>query len=127
MMKFNIQMFGGRGATSGSTLKNLKVKEEKIRKEMVKIYNENSGFSRIDIKSVANALDKWNKLRKQANDIRTKINAKEEKTKKRQNNEKSNSFVNAYGEATKREITNATYKRQQSKMQKQVLRNLGYK
>ena len=46
---------------------------------------------------------------------------------KRQNNEKNNSFVNAYGEATKREITNATYKRQQSKIQKQVLRNLGYK
>ena len=127
MMKLNIQRFGGRGATSGGTLKSLKVKEEKIRKEMVKIYNENSGFARTDIKSVANARDKWNKLRKQANDIKTKINAKEEKSKKRQNNEKSNIFVNAYGEATKREITNVTYKRQQSKIQKQVLRNLGYK
>ena len=117
---------GGRGASSGNTINGLKNREDTIRKQMIKLYNENSGFYRIDIKSVQQARDKWYSLQREADTLRDKRNKLEKKNENKQTTSKRKTFVNSYGEATNREITSATYKRQQSRVQKQILRNMGY-
>ena len=117
---------GGRGASSGNSINSLKSREDTIRKQMTKLYNENSGFMRNDIKSVQQAHDKWYSLKREADSLRNKRNKLEEKNKKPQTASQGKTFVNSYGEATTREITSATYKRQQSRVQKQILRNMGY-
>lgn len=117
---------GGRGASSGNTINGLKNREDTIRKQMTKLYNENSGFMRDDIKSVQQARDKWYSLKREADSLRDKRNKLEEKNKSQQTTSQRKTFVNSYGEATNREITSATYKRQQTRLQKQILKNMGY-
>lgn len=117
---------GGRGASSGTSINSLKNREDKIRKQMTKLYNENSGFMRNDVKGVQEAHDKWYKLKREADNLRNKRNKIEEKNKRKHTDNQNKTFVNSYGEATTREITSAAYKRHQGRLQKQILRNMGY-
>ena len=55
---------------------------------------------------------------------------KEEKNemakRKKPDEKKQKTFVNSFGEATTREITSASYTRAQRRMEKDILRNMGY-
>lgn len=114
---------GGRGASSGSSIKGLTQKESSLRQRMTKLYNENSGFARTDIKSVSEAKEEWYKLKKEADKIREKRESLQKPREQTRQTQKT--FVNSYGEATSREITNTTYKRQQRALEKRIRRNLG--
>ena len=139
-MKLDIQLFGGRGASSSggsrargrgsgsskASISDLRKQEQDIRNQMTDIYNQNSGFARTDLKSVSDAREKWYSLQKQANSLRDKISKEESKmTKSPTNNKSKKTFVNSYGEATKREITTSTYKRQQKRQSREIMRRLG--
>lgn len=128
MIELDIQLFGGRGASSSSTanIQQLRETEKNIREKMTKIYNDNSGFARTDLKSVQSAREEWYKLQKDANKIRDKINEEEEKRRKKSTSKNTTkTFVNSYGEATKRYITTSTYERARKRTERAVRRNLG--
>lgn len=55
----------------------------------------------------------------QAKRLRSSVRSGGEKQQKR-------TFVNSYGEATTRDITSVTYERARKRMEKAVLRNMGY-
>ena len=119
---------GGRGASSGSSIGTLQNRENKIREQMVKLYNDNGKFTRTELKSVNDAHKKWLQLKKKADSLRDKRQKieEEERKKKKTNVSTNKTFVNSYGEATTRNITSLTYDRQQKRRQRQVLKNMGY-
>lgn len=119
---------GGRGASAGNSISILQNRENRIREQMVKLYNDNGRFARTESKSVNDAHKRWLQLKKEADGLRDKRQKLEEKERgKRKSSSSNNSktFVNSYGEATKREITSSTYRRQQKRLEKSVRRNLG--
>lgn len=63
------------------------------------------------------------KIKENINSIRDKIS--EAKVKGEVNNETPKTFVNSFGEATKREITSLAFKRDQRRMEKDILLNMG--
>lgn len=119
---------GGRGASSGNSIRTLQNRENRIREQMVKLYNDNGKFTRTELKSVNDAHKKWLKLKKEADNLRDKRQGLEEKERKNRKTDSSTNktFVNSYGEATNRYITTTTYEKKQARMTRQVLRNMGY-
>ena len=143
LIELDIQKFGGRGASSSIAKQKPKsqlVNEyNKLRRENTSLYNEYNGFAlttsdRKEISKIESAKKKWNRNRQQMSKLSDEINKRDNESfqksirEHRKSGEKINldTFVNSYGEATKREITNSTYKRQQSRVQKQIRRNMGY-
>ena len=71
-------------------------------------------------KKYYNAQEKKVELQEaQRNVVKEIVRRKSEEAKKQKN---TKTFVNSFGEATKREITSATYKRWQKRLDKQFLR-----
>lgn len=142
-IELDIQKFGGRGASSSIAKQKPKsqlVNEyNKLRRENTSLYNEYNGFAlttsdKKEIAKIESAKKKWNRNRQQMSKLSDEINKRDNESfqktirEHRKSGEKINldTFVNSYGEATKREITTSTYKRQQSRVQKQIRRNMGY-
>ena len=114
---------------SGNSISILQNRENRIREQMVKLYNDNGSFARTELKSVNDAHKRWLQLKKEADglrDKRQKLEDEERKKRKSSSSNNSKTFVNSYGEATKREITTSTYKRAMKRQNKNVLRNMGY-
>lgn len=143
LIELDIQKFGGRGASSSIAKQKSKsqlVNEyNKLRRENTSLYNEYNGFAlttsdKKEIAKIESAKKKWNRNRQQMSKLSDEINKRDNESfqktirEHRKSGEKINldTFVNSYGEATKREITTSTYKRQQSRVQKQIRRNMGY-
>lgn len=134
---------GGRGASSGlkrgisnsnrnsigsidDRLKVLDNQIEEINKQLEflsdKIYPHQSGYSEENNQ-------KYYDLQSKKQDINKKrSNLLDEKVKNQPKQEKKEhkTFVNSFGEATKREITSASEKRAQKRLDKAILRNMGY-
>ena len=70
-------------------------------------------------------LKEFQEVRKEKEALEEEIRLKELKNKNKYNSS-NKTFINSFGEATKRNIETQTYKRQQSKINKLILRNLGY-
>lgn len=120
---------GGRGASAGNSISILQNRENRIREQMVKLYNDNGRFARTESKSVNDAHKRWLQLKKEADGLRDKRQKLEEKERgKRKSSSSNNSktFVNSYGEATTRNITTTTYEKQLKRRERQVLRSMGY-
>lgn len=130
-MKLDIQKFGGRGASSQKiSITSLQKKEDNIRNKMIKLYNQYDGFYRSDKDEVLKARQKWYNYKKQADQLREKrldkiINSKKEEPSTISNTS-TRPFINGYGEATTREITSATYKRAQKRLEREISRWLNY-
>ena len=95
---------------------------------MIKLYNENGHFARTELENVNNAHRKWLKLKEKADglrDRRLKLE-EEERNKKSKIPNNNRTFVNSFGEATKRNITTTTYEKRQKRIERAVLRNMGY-
>ena len=70
-------------------------------------------------------LKEFQEVRKEKEALEEEIRLKELKNTNKYNSS-NKTFINSFGEATKRNIETQTYKRQQSKINKLILRNLGY-
>jgi len=82
------------------------------------------------LKEIKDANKEWNDLKVIANAIRDKgieksVKEREKKRKQQKEQPVTKTFVNSYGEATTREITSSTYKRQQKRLNKQIMSMLG--
>ena len=111
---------GGRGASSG--IGTGVIDEKKIREKMTKLYKQYGGFARLDKQEVADARKRWLKMKEKADALA------EKSRKPPMSNVKGSkkTFTNGFGEATSREITSASYKRAQKRMEKDILGNMGY-
>ena len=136
MIKINIQLFGGRGANSGSTSKGknekasqsreITVLSEKIKANEAKI--EKLSRQNESISSTVAVHDfenpKWNEFRANNKTINAlkrenaELAIKRGKIRTEMEPEQKKTFVNSYGEATKREITSASYRRAQRRLDK---------
>lgn len=140
MIKINIQLFGGRGASSGANTSNKpsagkgsfkrgitvldgKIKANEARIEKLSRQNES-------ISSTVAAHDfenpKWDKFRannKVINDLKRKnseLSIQRGKIRAKAEPKQKKTFVNGYGEATKREITSSSYQRAQRRLNKEI-------
>ena len=112
---------GGRGASSG--IGTGVIVEKKIREKMTKLYKQYGGFVRLDKQDVADARKRWLKMKEKADALAEK-SRKPPMSNVKEGSQKT--FTNGFGEATSREITSATYKRAQKRMEKDILGNMGY-
>lgn len=123
---------GGRGSGSslggGASLRNLKAQEKKLDAQIDKLkkkladyasknpaWNMPSGYYDVQRKRQA--------LEEQRRAITNKIVTASKGTPDAKTSGKT--FVNSFGEATKREITTSTYKNNQAKLSKEIMRLVG--
>lgn len=83
--------------------------------------NEMPGASAADSRTYRSAQREYQKLQGDRAKIIDEMAKKRPKEKAR-----PKTFVNSFGEATTREITSLAYKRAQRRMDRDVLRNIGY-
>lgn len=128
MIKLNIQLFGGRGASSGSktSLPKARKKLEELGNKMGKLSREYSAsFSRKNPNGDSKIQQQYFKVQKEYNKLRNKINDEEDKRRKSTTSQATRTFVNSFGEATTRNITSSTYERERRRRERAVRRNLG--
>ena len=128
MIKLDIQLFGGRGASSGSKmgLPKARKKLEELGNKMGKLSREYSAsFSRENPNGDSKKQQQYFKVQKEYNKLRDKINDEEDKRRKSTTSQTTRTFVNSFGEATTRNITSSTYERERRRREKAVRRNLG--
>lgn len=137
MIKINIQLFGGRGANSGSTSKGKSNKKASPSREVTvldgkikandakieKLSRQNESISStVAVHDFENP--KWDKFRannKAINALKrenSELAIKRGKIRTETEPKQNKTFVNSYGEATKREITSASYRRAQRRLDK---------
>lgn len=131
MIDMQLQLFGGRGASSGKTKNttgggNIATLESQYNKLLEKQASLGRTMYLGTDSENAKARKQWNsnneKLRKMKKDIET-AKAKSRETQRKAETKKP--FVNSFGEATKRPITNATYEKAQKKLSKQIMKYIG--
>lgn len=116
-----------------SEIKRLDEEKEELSKKATELYDKNSGWWRgleKDDELPGSDYQKWNKLRAEVQDRMhdaAELAIERGKRKAAKNKDSKSTFVNGYGEATTREITSQTYKRQQKRLENDVLRNMGVK
>lgn len=127
-MMLNLQLFGGRGASSGTRAVDLGfgVTASATAFAMRKKVNKALGVGSDD-SSVAYSLrrekivDKRTDAQLIAEDKKRLKEIQQRKTKPTNRR----TFVNSFGEATSREITSNSYNRQRRSLERQVMNNLG--
>ena len=137
---------GGRGASSassgvgnrslsemsysqlGSELKKIEAKMDGLRETMERTAGAHVGFmtgmpgsSESDSKKYRSAQREFQAMQGARSKVIDEMAKKKPKEKAR-----PKTFVNGFGEATTREITSASYQRAQKRLDKAVLRNMGY-
>lgn len=131
MIDMQLQLFGGRGASSGKTKNttgggNIATLESQYNKLLEKQASLGRTMYLGTDSENAKARKQWNanneKLRKMKKDIET-AKAKSRETQRKAETKKP--FVNSFGEATKRPITNSTYEKAQKKLSKQIMKYIG--
>ena len=106
----------------------LKREEEKLRNQMIDLYNKTNGFYRLDLESTIQAHNDWLSLKIKSKEIRKEIFELEEKEriKRLQELEKTKKpFDITYGKTSNREITCETYKRYQRRLSKEIMKFIG--
>ena len=137
VIKYNLQFFGGRGSSSGihvdigaksdkaleTTINKYQKDVDRLTGRMVELTKEYRTWELPkEYRDVAREMqDKRNVLNKALNERARRRRNSALKEKKPENK----TFVNSFGEATHREITTASYKRAQKRIERDVLRNLG--
>lgn len=116
-----------------SEIKRLDEEKEELSKKATELYDKNSGWWRgleKEDELPGSDYQKWNKLRAEVQDRMhdaAELAIERGKRKAAKNKDSKSTFVNGYGESTTREITSQTYKRQQKRLENDVLRNMGVK
>lgn len=132
-MRYNLQFFGGRGASAGNaSLDALKKRADRL-DQKARDYYRNVARDALDQSSSKydnytsterNEIRKtWQQYGDEAREAENKYLARleEERKKQRKKTQERN-----YKPTTQREITSSTYKRADKRTQKLVLRNMGY-
>lgn len=127
-LTLNLQLFGGRGASSGTRSVDLGfgVTTSSTAFAMRKKVNKALGVGSDD-SSVAYSLRRDKLVNKRTDAQLIAEDKKRLKTIRQRNTKPTNqrTFVNSFGEATSREITSNSYNRQRRSLERQVMNNLG--
>jgi len=136
VIKINLQFFGGRGSKSGLSKKTSTDSKSDMKLEgLAKKYNLEMETYKKQMDEIASKSVPGNGMPQKYYDVQKKMNnsrknyneVKNEMAKRKKPDEKKQkTFVNSFGEATTREITSASYTRAQRRMEKDILRNMGY-
>ncbi len=115
-----------------SQLKSVKARLEKVSDVMLKTASGHTGYlqgtpfgNKADHEVYVKAFKECGSLREQRNAILSE-QAKRNHERAMTQPLKAKTFVNSFGEATTRYTTSASYKRAQKRLDKDVLRNMGY-
>lgn len=115
-----------------SQLKSVNARMEKVSDVMLKTASGHTGYlqgtpfgNKADHEAYVKASKEYGSLRDQRNAI---LGEQARRTHERAMAQplKAKTFVNSFGEATTRYITSASYERAQKRLDKDVLRNMGY-
>ena len=124
----NLQLFGGRGASSGRAggVGNIATLESQYNKLLEKQASlGRTMFLGTDSEN-AKARKQWNtndkKLRRMKTNIET---AKAKQREAQRKTETKKPFINGFGEATKRYVTSTTYERAKKRQSKEIMKFIG--
>lgn len=115
-----------------SQLKSVNANMEKVSDVMLKTANGHTGYlqgtpfgNKADHEAYVKALKEYGSLREQRNAI---LSEQARRTHERAMTQplKAKTFVNSFGLATTRYITSASYERAQKRLDKDILKNMGY-